>query len=251
MPLPARRRAFTLIELLIVIGVIAILVGLVLAVTARVTNSGRESKTLDAIKVLTNSLTEYVAATGGIPGATVVDPRRTNPGNTGGRMIVHPVADAYTPDGAGGTFNSVGLYMVQCDAQPSVRKIFETLDAKFMRELDQDGNAAWDLFPPLRTVFDAWDRPIRYVHPAWDGLLQTGSGSPTPVMASSIVSPPTGTGYFSPNLQIRRSNATGAADADAGICRGGQPYFYSAGPDGDPSTVADNVYLAKPEIEKN
>ena len=30
------------------------------------------------------------------------------------------------------------------------------------------------------------------------------------------------------------------ADSDGGVCPGGQPYFYSAGPDGDPSTVEDN-----------
>jgi prepilin-type N-terminal cleavage/methylation domain-containing protein len=238
------RRAFTLVELLIVIGVIAILVGLALAIGHRVAGAGKETKTTDAIKVLDASVAEFVASSGGIPPATVLDPRRTNP-PTNNPAVVQPVADAYTNAGSGGLINSVGLYMTQCEKQPSASAVFKTLDAKFMRELDTDGNEeAWDAFPPLRTVFDGWDRPIRYVHPAWDGLLDDAG---TPVTATNIVAPPAGKNYFNAGLTLTRI----APYADGGICRGGQPYFYSAGPDGDPSTVADNVYTTKPQVEKN
>jgi hypothetical protein len=35
----------------------------------------------------------------------------------------------------------------------------------------------------------------------------------------------------------------GRGQADEGLCPGNRPYFYSAGPDGDPGTRGDNIYL--------
>ena len=32
-------------------------------------------------------------------------------------------------------------------------------------------------------------------------------------------------------------------DSDGGITSGNRPYFYSAGPDGNPATLDDNVYI--------
>ncbi len=238
------RRAFTLLELLIVIGVIAILVGLALAIGRSVSGRGKEVRTQELIKVLDTTIADFTAsAGGGLPPATVVDPRRTNPLVSGEPSVVQPVADAYaSAGGSEGLLNSVGLYLTQCEARPSTRALVQGIDAKFMRELDPDGTQeTWDLLPPLRTVFDGWDRPIRYVHPAWDGLLED-NGAPMPAP-----SPPSGKNWFAPNLTLTRVSP----HADGGLCRGGQPYFYSAGPDGDPSTTADNVYTTKPEIEKN
>ncbi len=251
--MPITRRGFTLLELLIVVGVIAILVGLALAIGRSVSGRGKEVKTQELIKVLDTSMTEFVAASGAIPQKMVVDPRRTGP-NTNGNWL-QPVADAYSPDTPGGMINSVGLYMLQCDSQPSVASLFKNLDAKFMRELDSDGTGpdAWDPFPTLRTVFDGWDRPIRYVHPASDGLVYgpwpNSSDPNAPVNTDDVYDPPP-PGKFYRVAQLRRNNEQGG-DSDGGVCRGGQPYFYSAGPDGDPSTTADNVYTTKPEIEKN
>ena len=54
--------------------------------------------------------------------------------------------------------------------------------------------------------------------------------------------------------RIRRSDVrTGPserqeADADGGRPVSGRPYFYSAGADGDPSTLDDNLYNVRPEF---
>ncbi len=245
-----RQPAFTLIELLIVIGIIAILVGIAITVGAKVLSSGKERLTLDALKVLDQSLAEYVASKGGNPPATVDDPR---PGNTGATIYIQPVADA-TNMADGVTINSVGLYVAQCRGLASVDAIFKGLDAKIFRLYDPDGTSAgWDNQPELLTVFDGWGNPIRYVHPAFQGLIY----GPWPTLSTPTASVPTSAVLGAPPanraygiVDIRRNNQAGG-DADGGRGPGGRPYFYSAGPDGDPSTIADNVYLNQPQIQKN
>lgn len=242
-----RGRAFTLMELLIVIAVIAILVGLALAVGARVAGSGREDKTRYTIKALDQSLDAFLSATNGIPPPALRDPRA--PGSAD-PMPLLPVADAYTPDGTGGIINSVGLYETQCRAHPEVAAVFKSMDTRFLRELDQDGNdiSPGDPFPVLKTMFDAWDRPMRYVHPQLDGLLLATGGGPVQTVGV-LGEPADGFAYFV--TQLRRNSTAPESDADGGICRSGRPYFYSAGADGNPATTEDNVYVTRPEFQTN
>jgi hypothetical protein len=57
--------------------------------------------------------------------------------------------------------------------------------------------------------------------------------------------PSPATGYYP--AEIRRDPAQ--KDADGGLTTN-RPYFYSAGPDGDPSTIEDNVYTVQPQIQQ-
>ena len=149
-----------------------------------------------------------------------------------------------------------------------------------IRLYDADGAAAQLALP---TVFDAWGRPIRYVHPAFSGTVTDDVSSTTPAPTASrtlqqhIGSPGTATYQVQ---RIRRNDrvdlAAGDAypplttaqadlwvDSDGGICQNGRPYFYSAGEDGlvglrkaagTGETVADfnkdNVYTTVPVLPK-
>lgn len=123
--------------------------------------------------------------------------------------------------------------------------------------------------PRIPTILDGWGQPIRYVHPTFGGLL-TGSRL-DPVVPTEWRGPPEpprpravevsmndfsellpGSGSQWSFNQIRRSDVrtgptdTEGADADGGRPPSGRPYFYSAGPDGDPATHDDNIYITQP-----
>ena len=121
------------------------------------------------------------------------------------------------------------------------------IDPKLIKSRPKD-----NFTPALRTIVDAWQRPIRYVHPKFDGLFHP-TGDPAGFMtlsdAAVLGPPPQGRIYATDG--VRRNNAAAGgepADSDGGLCVGNHPYFYSAGPDGDPSTIEDNVYSVKPQF---
>ena len=66
-PLPRQRRGFTLLELLAVIGVIAILTGIVIGVGRRVSESGKVSRARAELAVLGAALESYRVAHGDYP----------------------------------------------------------------------------------------------------------------------------------------------------------------------------------------
>jgi prepilin-type N-terminal cleavage/methylation domain-containing protein len=250
--------AFTLIELLIVITIIALLVGISVVVGTKVIGTGKQRATEQVLRALDASLTAYIAEKGDNPPAFVADPRATATPALKDNLI--PVADAVnmTVGSAGTTINSVGLYMLQAKASPSAAAAISTLGStsKFYRELSPDGtntNAA--LQPTLPTITDAWGNPIRYVHPTFKGIITdknySGSDPAGAVSVTTILGPVAGTRKFG-IASIRRAAQSAAApggllkDADGAMPKGDRPYFYSAGPDGDPSTTDDNVYLTQP-----
>jgi prepilin-type N-terminal cleavage/methylation domain-containing protein len=266
---PRGHRAFSLIEVLLVIGIIAILAVIALTVGSRVAGSAKITKTTETLKVLDLALSEYIAAKGGMPPATVVDPE-FDASNAGNNLApIWPIVDGRYEDDSRGTLNSMGLFLVQAKGIAGVDKAIAGLDASLLKEYTPEeeidpstkepkNQGPNDEYQPdgLLTVLDAWGNPIRYVHPAWHGLVrEPGPGAYDPNsfqdVTKILADAPAGKKYAV--MDIRRNNQAsgGKADSDGGLTKGGRPYFYSAGPDGDPSTIDDNVYLVQPQIMKN
>jgi hypothetical protein len=166
--------------------------------------------------------------------------------------------------------NSVGVYMFQASQIPGSKSVLDKLPSKLVTRSDAAGPQ-----PMLTTVMDAWGRPIRYVHPAFQGTLTGDATDANPMSTQgrpidqvlgslSSVTPPQTYAI----AQVRRNHTQASAapatpqewsDSDGGTCVGGRPYFYSAGPDGlvgflqQPSGAPidcnqDNVYTTKPQL---
>ncbi len=277
-PRRAGARGFTLIEMLVVIIIVGILVTLVVAVGARVTTTSRANTTRDVIRALDTSLSNYIADSGeDRPTASVAYEENTSVGNRN-----FPIIDGVVPTTNGATVvNSVGLFMLQAKDYSSAYGVAEGLGSEFVRLYTPASGGGQvgvgDEQPELLTVFDAWGQPIRYVHPNFDGEIvdeprpDCQKGSPVRMRGSS----PANNGYFFGEnpafyqelafMRVRRNYITERerdpavcstfqalipGDGDGGECVSGRPYFYSMGPDADPSDREDNVYTGEPRFIK-
>ncbi|MCC6660053.1 MAG: prepilin-type N-terminal cleavage/methylation domain-containing protein [Phycisphaerales bacterium] len=250
-------RGFTLIELLVVIGIIGILAALAISIGAKVTSSGKANATESVLKAMEGALDALISGRGGTPPPTVLDPRMQ--GSVPNTTVVWPVADVRWMDGAlNAMVNSGGLFIAQCKGTPGAEAAIRGVDTKFMHTYDPDGGSATDLSsqPELLTAFDGWGRPIRYVHPSFHGIVGGAGNPPVAVDVSTVVAVTLPKRYPVVNMEVRRGTKESAAnkndaDSDGGLCPGNRPYFYSCGPDGDPSTTEDNMYLTRPTVQKN
>lgn len=252
------RRAFTLMELMVVVLIIAVLVAIVLGVASGVTNSGRRTLTADTIRVLELSLEDYSSVNGARPSPFLIDPRidLTNIGNA--QVPVFPVADArdFGAPGDHLIINSAGMLVEQLrDVSSAYDSIATSLDSKSLRQyspsrLLANQNTEDLRHPLLPTPFDAWGNPIRYVHPTFDGLLYSDGVEAINIEDDLGLTPPGPYNTMWAMNRIRRNaRATGTfvnnnfealGDSDGGLCDGEHPYFYSAGPDGKVGYVIEN-----------
>lgn len=287
------QRAFTLVEMMVVIGIIVILVSITLGVASAVVEGGRKRATEGVLRALDQTMDIYIDKKGEIPPALVAVPpsRLVGGGPLDGQTMYYPMIDGVVQIANGAPFlaiDSVGIYMFAAEQVPEIQSIVAGLDSKFVRRGQASaapeiaggagGGANASSTQPLveiTSVLDAWGNPIRIVHPRFDsiivgsgqfgsiGILPTTDASDGYFTASEL---PRLGGRYMPFRRIRRlaptrdewrnfdaatiaqnfSNRVG--DSDGGACPSPRPYFYSAGPDGDPSTIDDNVYTVRPRF---
>lgn len=276
------RNAFTLLELLIVVAIIAGLAAITTLVGSAVLDSGKKRATLGVLQSLDQALAAYKDKNGDNPPALVEIPYERMVDPIGGigpdESIYYPAIDGRGRENTSDQLyqvNSVALFIESVRSVPETQGIVNSINARFVRNYSPDET----YFPQLVTVFDAWDNPIRYVHPKFDGIIdqsdRTLGDAGAPV---NIVNP--NKPFFVPGALplnattvvrmkfVRRNRLVDAdfgddglsgggglnlggisdfelvPDSDGGITAGNRPYFYSAGPDGNPATLEDNIYLA-------
>lgn len=271
--------AFTLIEMLVVLGIIGVLAAISLLVAGHVTQNGRERLTTDLIKSLDTVAASYASQRGKVP-ATYVDaagnefPLIDARGTSGN---VAPPADSRTastdlPE------PSLALFTIVAGStgSASIEDAFKGFDPKLVkrgpvvssatgftvkRAQSGTGNATVDA--DGWTVLDAWGQPIRFVHPTFQGgygdyfqKQNTGvwaAGAPArPGLVRSLKqgNAPARDYAFRRSARPFAADGTSTGDADEGLCTGTQPYFYSAGKDRDAGTISDNVYTNQPTFPK-
>lgn len=267
-------RGFTLVELLIVLGIIAVLITIVVVVGQGVAQSAKRNATVNTLQVLDEAMAAYVASEdASFPKFITPDPARP----TAFAAVFDGVAQQL-PGTAAGTFkpiNTVGLFMLEASKVPRSRDILAKLPAKFVRNVTIEPAlpGAGDQ-PSLPTVFDAWDRPIRLVLPFSDGIItgpKAGTAAaitdfrPIADVFGATAGPTFITGDLRRNNTTVRDattcNVTAPADSDGGRCVGNKPYFYSVGADGlagistpascgNVNGTQDNIYTTPPTFPK-
>ncbi len=256
---PSQRAAFTLIELLVVIGIIGVLIGLTLVVAGRVTENSKVDQTKKTLIALEAVLAEFTSSRGGgTIDARVLDPAWRD-GSPRPVRSYYPLVDGMVQLSLGAAQivnNSAGLFLHAAAQDSSTANKIKGIPSKFLRDYNPIAGGVG--FPTLPTPMDAWGRPIRFVHPAFDGVVsgsinaQRVNAAQFRPLAEVLGSLPDATQQDAV-ADIRRNNIrptpandsaypANVGDADGGVCIGGRAYFYSAGPDGDPATLDDNVY---------
>jgi len=285
-----QERAFSLIELIVVISIIALLSAITIGVGASMADAGRQRATEGVLNVLDQTLINYIDSSGSLPPALVkIEPASLNEevrdivGD--GKPAYYPVVDGRFDVAIPDTdperhyeINTIGLYLKSIESGVDLDGLLSQIDNKFIKTHDLPD----DLQPGMLTIFDAWGNPIRYVHPKFDGIIEDSTGpfdrrelGEPGEFLDILDSTDGGPGFFTAeHLPSDRSelpfDATGIrrnrillidqeeakldpgldspveTDSDGGSCPAQRPYFYSAGPDGDPATIEDNVYTTMP-----
>jgi prepilin-type N-terminal cleavage/methylation domain-containing protein len=273
-------RGFTLIEIVVVLAIIGILSALALMVGSRVKESSRIELTKSLVRVLDSTQESYFHDRDAkVPYKYTDGAAQPNEfGIIDGRIA--PVTGSSSSDRAE---PSVTFCLLAMGESTSVQSAIGGFDSRFVvrspivtgappaNPLDfstiytgqgvapQPSAGAGPVYGLV--LKDPWGNALRYVHPRFQGGY--GDFSPDGVALGGAPGRETlfnlgGTfklkhGAADYAVQFRRSfrpsiSASDIGDADEGLCTGGRGYFYSTGPDSDPGTRADNVYINRPQF---
>ncbi len=238
------QRSFTLLELLVVIGIIVIVASLVLAVSSAVARAGEQRKTEAALTTLSAAVEEYERAldrrvtnfstpTGtGVPPAgeswdtqqaPAAPPTPPSPPNYAWATLPKPYSSIASPPGdiphpRSEPFRRTAHLIDMMSIQPSTQAMLLQLPADMYRRMQVPGLNA-PTFYELKEIVDAWGNPIVAVFPGreWVPADQTLWGGPD---ADGTVRTPG-----------EKPNSGASAGMDV-VCRDRKVLFVSAGPNG-------------------
>ncbi|MSR28132.1 MAG: type II secretion system protein [Phycisphaerales bacterium] len=235
------RRAFTVLELVVVIGVILILMALALSVTSAVLAANDRRSMETTFKLLEQAMDSWQSQMG----RSMTFGRRAVPG-----------VPAATPDYTGTTptvaydiyeINATSAYIIcvmveqLAVAGSESSEILAKVPASALRFVPVNGGtvigdplpANWlpNRMPTtaaqVREIIDPWGRRISSVFPGRPATKAELANPAIPTDAND------GT--------VRTQDET-----SLGICRNRRPYFISCGPDGDFTSMDDNIFSYEP-----
>ena len=274
---PAPARAFTLVELLVVIAIIAIIATIALVVGSRVAAGGKVRATESILATLETVFESYQSQSQSAAPSLFTLRQPSAAGS-----VTFPIFDGRNRDRNFATpaaqFDvdndpaqpSLTLFLLAAAEKIELDPLLKSIDSAFIerRTVNAFGwvnNAGIAQPQPVTglVIKDGFGQPIRYVHPAFHGgageYFVNPSGSPTgwttgtPNREARDVRDTTPGSNAVPMKLSRSARPFGpatsvrtVADADEGLCVAGRPYFYSAGPDKNPGTRDDNLYSTRP-----
>jgi type II secretory pathway pseudopilin PulG len=246
------RRAFTVLELVIVIGVILVLMSLALTVTSVVLAANDRRSVQSTFVLLDQALTSWESQAG----REMTAGRRANPPGT-------PTVPDFTLGTNGPTagfdiyeenFNStyaICIVLERLATSPDSAEINSRLPSTAIRFVPLNGTNTveplptnWtqttpqqdpNQMPPyasVREIFDPWNRRI--------GVIFPGRAATKAEVAAAVTAP------TSQGIDVEDGSVRTMDEHFLGICRNRKMCFVSAGPDGDMGTTADNIYSYEP-----
>ena len=129
-----RKRGLTLVEMLVVVGIIAVLAAMVIVATRRVDNQSGEQAVANAFAVLRSALREYYEFADEFPR----QPDRTISSAT---ALVH-----------------IQVMYAALDAVPACRDLLKGIDSILVQRNDKQ--------PAMSRFYDPWGTPLNYVYVA-------------------------------------------------------------------------------------
>lgn len=233
------RRAFTVLELVVVIGVILILMALALSVTSSVLAANDRRSMENTFKLLDQAISSWEAQMGreltfarrAVPGSATLPPDYT-----GTPSVAYDIYEVNTGD-----THAVCLVLERLSVAGSEsQEILSKMPSSALRYVLMAGTVAaggplpanWtpNVMPPMasiREIVDPWGRRIATCFP---GRAATKAELANPAVPTDA-----------------NDGTVRTLDEMAmGVCRNRRIFFLSAGPDGDTATTNDNIYSYEP-----
>jgi prepilin-type N-terminal cleavage/methylation domain-containing protein len=236
-------RAFTLIELIVVITIIAILMSIALLGAHHIRQNSQNNVTRDLIKTLDTAYSGMVQE----KGANVPAVYRDDQNNE------LAVIDATVKD-TSAIEPSLGLFILASGSDSAITTAILRADSKYVAnsQINSNQHPSWTSAAKVPLLKDAWGNPIRFVHPRYaGGYGNYFDNASTPAVQNRDPKTVTLERANNPQpIQFVRSYRpeNQMVSADEGLCNGNVGYFYSDGADANAGTRDDNVYSSVPKF---